>query len=726
VVGLVVAFAPLAAVPSVQARAPLVAYQQEGTGQFRLYDSETQTDASGPPLPTDLDYGFRRVTISHNGRFVVYRRAGKVRLFDRANGIELRIPALGNGSFVTVTNDGNRIAYDANSNKPTSVYDRGLGRFLTNDELKLPETGGENSLRQPVFSGDGRYIVGTEFGCVSGDDSDTCLYEVEVGKVALPEIDADDEDPCIDGDGSLLAVTAPTGPAEPHDVFELDRGASAPAFSTPAAVATAAGDERFCFIDPSGRYLAYGADGVESLYDRQTGTFLPLPSDIERLAGLSDPYVPAPTGPRKPVVAYLDASGLVKLFDSHTGRQLADPGVTVPGTFKRWTISQGGRFIGWVEESPGLAIHVFDRETASELALPGINASTSGGGDRPGSLTLSDTGLIGFDRNGQGPTRVYDSNAGVFLDTGFDAANGHTRPSLSGDGRFLATNCISGGLHPCEVELDGNDNAYVQNLTTKTDTGFPENLTGSSGQDQQRPCIDGDGSRVAVHAIPPAPATVQKDIYLYDRAAAASVPLPAGVNDAIANDANCRLDASGQYLGIADEQSGAFRLYSLLHDGFALLPADAASPLGDVFLTSIYPPEPEPAPSGGGSGGGGGAPPLRDRTPPRLRLAGRRSQRLGRRGELQIVGVCDEACALAASGTVVTSGTARTFRLRRARRALRGPGRTVLRLRLSKARLRAVRRALARGRKAQARIRVTARDLAGNSASARRTIRVRR
>ena len=99
-----------------------------------------------------------------------------MRLFDRATAVELRIPDLGTGSFLTVTNDGNRIAYDGNSNSPTSVYDRALGRFLTNAEAGFEEFGGENLLRQPVFSADGRFLVGTEFGCISGDDSDTCLY----------------------------------------------------------------------------------------------------------------------------------------------------------------------------------------------------------------------------------------------------------------------------------------------------------------------------------------------------------------------------------------------------------------------------------------------------------------------------------------------------------------------------------------------------------------------
>ena len=133
---------------------------------------------------------------------------------------------------------------------------------------------------------------------------------------------------------------------------------------------------------------------------------------------------------------------------------------------------------------------------------------------------MSDTGLVGFDRNANGPTRVYDAAAGDFLDTGLAAANGHTHARLSADGRFLATNC----LNSCEVTLDGNDNTFVQDLTTKSDTGFPENLTGSNDRDQQQPCVDGDGSRVGVHAAPAG--QTQKDVYLYDRGTSALVPLP--------------------------------------------------------------------------------------------------------------------------------------------------------------------------------------------------------
>ena len=113
-------------------------------------------------------------------------------------------------------------------------------------------------------------------------------------------------------------MTAPTAVNQPHDLFVLDSGAGATAFTTPSAVATANSDERFCFLDSSGRYVAYrDATGVASLYDRQGAGFLPLPDDVAAFAGLADPYVPpAPTGPRKPVVAYLDAGGDVKLWDA--------------------------------------------------------------------------------------------------------------------------------------------------------------------------------------------------------------------------------------------------------------------------------------------------------------------------------------------------------------------------------------------------------------------------
>ena len=140
------------------------------------------------------------------------------------------------------------------------------------------------------------------------------------------------------------------------------------------------------------------------------------------------------------------------------------------------------------------------------MALPGVDVYMN-----PGGLTVSNTGLIGFDDNGNGPAVLYDSGAGSFVETGLDAMNGHRQTRLSGDGRFLATTCVTG----CEVDLGGDASAYVQDLTAKADTGFPDDLTGADDEDEEHPCVNADGSLVGVDITNP----MQRDIFLYDRAA---------------------------------------------------------------------------------------------------------------------------------------------------------------------------------------------------------------
>ena len=126
----------------------------------------------------------------------------------------------------------------------------------------------------------------------------------------------------------------------------------------------------------------------------------------------------------------------------------------------------------------------------------------------PDSLSVSDTGLIAFDDDGTGGAVVFNSATGQFVDTGLPPVNnGHRQPQLSGDGRFLATTCDDTAA-TCVTPASGVD-AYVQDLTTRTDTGFSQN----GALDEQRPCIDGDGSLVGFDRG----ALGDHDVYVFDR-----------------------------------------------------------------------------------------------------------------------------------------------------------------------------------------------------------------
>src|SRR5205814_2277743 len=110
------------------------------------------------------------------------------------------------------------------------------------------------------------------------------------------------------------------------------------------------------------------------------------------------------------------------------------------------------------------------RASGGERPLPGIDVY-AGGADAPGGLTVSDSGLVAFDDNSNGPERVYDSNAKAFAGSGLSADNAHRQGHLSADGRFLATTCFN---PHCVQDTAGDSDLFVQDLTTLTDTGLPD------------------------------------------------------------------------------------------------------------------------------------------------------------------------------------------------------------------------------------------------------------
>jgi peptidoglycan/xylan/chitin deacetylase (PgdA/CDA1 family) len=85
-----------------------------------------------------------------------------------------------------------------------------------------------------------------------------------------------------------------------------------------------------------------------------------------------------------------------------------------------------------------------------------------------------------------------------------------------------------------------------------------------------------------------------------------------------------------------------------------------------------------------------------------------------------------EPGTLSASATVNVSGASRVFKFKRVSKSVTANKAVKLRLRLSKKGLRVAKRALRRGKRLSAKIRVTAKDSAGNSRTAKRSVRLRR
>ena len=281
---------------------------------------------------------------------------------------------------------------------------------------------------------------------------------------------------------------------------------------------------------------------------------------------------------RKPVIAYVGADDKLKLYDVEAGADLAPPDITIPGPVRRFSMSLNGRFIVWADAEK--KIHLLDRQTGGEIPLPGIDVHPT-----PTGLTVSNAGRIAFDNNANGPAVVYESAAGAFIETGLDPNNGHRQSHLSGDGRYLATTCVT-GAGKCEANEPGasDADAFVQNLQTKQDTGFPDNLAGDD-RSEEHPCIDEDGSLVGIDIAP----VMQRDIFLRDRGANANVSLPGfNVNDQ--DDINCVLDAAGDYVG-KEDNNGVFKLYERASSTFVTLPPNKI--LTPAWFTAPYTPPPD-------------------------------------------------------------------------------------------------------------------------------------
>jgi glucose/arabinose dehydrogenase len=123
----------------------------------------------------------------------------------------------------------------------------------------------------------------------------------------------------------------------------------------------------------------------------------------------------------------------------------------------------------------------------------------------------------------------------------------------------------------------------------------------------------------------------------------------------------------------------------------------------------------------GGTGAGGG-----DTRAPRVRIGGRKRQRVARQRGLRIAVSCDETCGATISGKVRIARSKKRYVLKTTTRQLSARKRVKVKLKVSKRARSAIRRALRRHRRVKLGIRVVARDAAANQALAGKTFRARR
>jgi hypothetical protein len=265
---------------------------------------------------------------------------------------------------------------------------------------------------------------------------------------------------------------------------------------------------------------------------------------------------PATAAARRPVISYIDEHGALRLYDATRKKDIHPPRVRTFRPIKqfRYGISANGRYVVYNDSAKNL--HLLDRATRGEVPLPGVNVYTN-----PGNLSVSNAGLIAFDQNGNGSARVYDGARRRFVDTGLPADNGHRQTRLSADGRFLATSCTE----RCVRDTGGGADVFLQDLRTRSDTGF----AADKSRDEESPCLNRDGSRLALDAAAAPPADQEHDVFLFLNGLL--TPL-AGVNTPNEEDRYCALDPSGGFLSFVTA-STTFKLYDMWGK-FVTLPTD--------------------------------------------------------------------------------------------------------------------------------------------------------
>ena len=273
---------------------------------------------------------------------------------------------------------------------------------------------------------------------------------------------------------------------------------------------------------------------------------------------------------RNPVVAWVDDSQRLHLYDSQLRRELGAPRLTIPDRTRGFGVSPSGRFVAYRDAAK--VVHLYDNNRGTDTPLPGA----------PGTpRSVSDAGVIASDMADNGPTKLYDGVAAQPVASGLDDANGdnkHRQARISGDGRFLATTCLAG----CLRDTGGDSDLFVQDVSAKADTAFPDDISGQAARDEEHPCISADGGVVGADV----PVGNQRDVFLYDRAARRRLTVP-GFNRPNADDVYCALDARAEHVAVQDFNTGAVRLYTRAGREIAL-PAGVAGP---VWLVQ-YPVDP--------------------------------------------------------------------------------------------------------------------------------------
>lgn len=284
----------------------------------------------------------------------------------------------------------------------------------------------------------------------------------------------------------------------------------------------------------------------------------------------------APTASaRSPIISYVDQQAHFQLYDAQAGANVSPPPpVPVPegkASQLSWATSANGRYIAFNDANGKL--HLLDRSSNLEAPLPDIVVGKGG----TINLTVSDTGLIGYDKNSNPPTYVFDSTTGQYVDVGLGDANPSEptnvlrQPRFSGDGNFMVNTCFDNAETACFTTGDSDSDVFMQDLATRKQVPeFPDEPKGES-VDEEHPCISGDGTLIGVERKPEK-LSKNKDIFLFQRTGNKFSKLETPkLNDPENEDRFCETSPDGAYVSLIREEE-EFKLYERFSESFVKLP----------------------------------------------------------------------------------------------------------------------------------------------------------
>ncbi len=286
-----------------------------------------------------------------------------------------------------------------------------------------------------------------------------------------------------------------------------------------------------------------------------------------------------PASARKPIISYVDQQAHFQLYDAEAGANVSPPPpVPVPegkASQLGWATSANGRYIAFNDAEGKL--HLLDRSSNQEVPLPNIVVGKGG----TINLTVSDTGLVGYDKNSNPPTYVFDSSTGQYVDVGLGDAtpseptNVLRQPRFSGDGNFMVNTCFDNAETACFTTGDSDSDVFMQDLATKEQVPeFPDEPKGES-VDEEHPCINGDGTLIGVERKPEK-LSKSKDIFLFQRSGTKFSKLETPkLNDPENENRYCEISPDGAYVSLIREEevlAPEFKLYERSSESFVKLP----------------------------------------------------------------------------------------------------------------------------------------------------------